>query len=150
MPAILRPFLIIPQEIYYFYLVESQRQSKIASLIQRDIADVLQGAARQGGIQGVIISVTQVKVTVDLSIAKVYLSIFPIKLAKDLMKGIISNSPSIRHELAKRTRNQLRRTPELLFYLDDSLDYIDGIDRSLNQPENPIKNPELLKKRKKI
>ena len=150
MPAILRPFLIIPQEIYYFYLVESQRQSKIASLIQRDIADVLQAAVRQGGIQGVIISVTQVKVTVDLSIAKVYLSIFPIKLAQDLMKGITSNSPSIGHELAKRTRNQLRRTPELLFYLDDSLDYIDGIDRSLNQPENPIKNPELLKKRKKI
>ena len=130
--------------------MESQRQKKIASVLQRDMVDVLQGAARKGGMTGIIISVTQVKVTVDLSIAKIYLSIFPIKQAKSLIDGITSNTSIIKHELAQRTKNQLRRMPHLLFYLDDSLEYIDQIENSLKEPENPILNPDLLKKRKKI
>ena len=130
--------------------MESQRQKKIASVLQKDLVEVLQGAAREGGMSGVIISVTQVKVTVDLSIAKVYLSIFPIKQAKVLIDGITSNAPVIKHELAKRTKHQLRRMPELLFFLDDSLEYIDKIDQSLKQSENPIQNRDLLDKRKKI
>ena len=129
--------------------MESQRQKKIASVLQRDLVEVLQGAAREGGMQGVIISVTQVKVTVDLSIAKVYLSIFPIKQAKVLIEGISSNAPIIKHELAQRTKHQLRRMPELLFCIDDSLEYIDQIDRSLKGTENPILNDDLLQKRKK-
>jgi ribosome-binding factor A len=130
--------------------MESQRQKKIASVLQKDLVEVLQGAAREGGMSGVIISVTQVKVTVDLSIAKVYLSIFPIKQAKVLIDGITSNAPIIKHELAKRTKHQLRRMPELLFFLDDSLEYIDKIDQSIKQSENPIQNRDLLDKRKKI
>ena len=130
--------------------MESQRQKKIASVLQRDLVDVLQGAARKGGMTGIIISVTQVKVTVDLSIAKIYLSIFPIQQAKSLIDGITSNTSIIKHELAQRTKNQLRRMPHLLFYLDDSLEYIDKIENSLKEPENPILNPDLLKKRKKI
>ncbi len=129
--------------------MESQRQKKIASVLQRDLVEVLQGAAREGGMQGVIISVTQVKVTVDLSIAKVYLSIFPIKQAKVLIEGISSNAPIIKHELSQRTKHQLRRMPELLFFIDDSLEYIDQIDRSLKGTENPILNDDLLQKRKK-
>ena len=129
--------------------MESQRQKKIASVLQRDLVEVLQGAARDGGMQGVIISVTQVKVTVDLSIAKVYLSIFPIKQAKILIEGISSNAPIIKHELAMRTKHQLRRMPELLFFIDDSLEYIDQIDRSLKGTENPILNDNILQKRKK-
>jgi len=130
--------------------MESQRQKKIASVLQRDMVDVLQGAARKGGMTGIIISVTQVKVTVDLSIAKIYLSIFPIQQAKSLIDGITSNTSIIKHELAQRTKNQLRKMPHLLFFLDDSLDYIDQIENSLKEPENPILNPDLLKKRKKI
>ena len=130
--------------------MESQRQKKIASVLQRDLVDVLQGAARKGGMTGIIISVTQVKVTVDLSIAKIYLSIFPIKQAKILIDGITSNTSIIKHELAQRTKNQLRRMPHLLFFLDDSLEYIDQIENSLKEPENPILNPDLLKRRKKI
>ncbi len=130
--------------------MESQRQKKIASVLQRDLVDVLQGAARKGGMTGIIISVTQVKVTVDLSIAKIYLSIFPIQQAKILIDGITSNTSIIKHELAQRTKNQLRRMPHLLFFLDDSLEYIDQIESSLKEPENPILNPDLLKKRKKI
>ena len=130
--------------------MESQRQKKIASVLQRDLVDVLQGAARKGGMTGIIISVTQVKVTVDLSIAKIYLSIFPIQQAKILIDGITSNTSIIKHELAQRTKNQLRRMPHLVFFLDDSLEYIDQIENSLKEPENPILNPDLLQKRKKI
>ncbi|WP_370101576.1 30S ribosome-binding factor RbfA, partial [Xanthomarina gelatinilytica] len=103
---------------------ESQRQKKIGSVLQRDLVDVLQKAATQGGLQGILISVTKVKVTVDLSVAKVYLSIFPNDKGKELIQGIKSNAPLIKHELAQRTKNQLRRMPELQFYLDDSLEYI--------------------------
>lgn len=128
--------------------MESQRQKKIASVLQRDLVDVLQGAASQGGMR-VIISVTKVSVTVDLSIAKVYLSIFPVNKGDELLEGIRSNAPLIKHELAQRTKHQLRRMPQLQFYIDDSLEYIDQIDRSLKGNENPIDNPDLLDKRKK-
>ena len=130
--------------------MESQRQKKIASVLQSDLVDVLQGAAREGGLRGVIISVTKVAVTVDISIAKVYLSIFPVKKAKALIEGIVSNAPMIKHELAQRTKHQLRRMPELLFFLDDSLEYIDQIEQALKKPESPIENPGLLDKRKKV
>jgi len=129
--------------------MESQRQKKIASVLQRDLVEVLQGAATQGGMKGILISVTKVNVTVDLSIAKVYLSIFPIDRGAELLEGIRSNAPLIKHELSQRTKHQLRRMPQLIFYIDDSLEYIDQIDKSLKRTENPIENPELLEKRKK-
>lgn len=135
--------------MYYFCVMESNRQKKIASVLQRDLVDVLQNAATQGGMKGVIISVTKVNVTVDLSVAKVYLSIFPIKKGKELLEGIKSNAPLIKHELAQRTKHQLRRMPQLAFYIDDSLEYIDQIDRSLKGLDNPLDNPGLLEKRKK-
>lgn len=130
--------------------METQRQKKIGGVIQKDIVDILQRAAINGGLQGILISVTKVSVTTDLSIAKVYLSIFPNKSAPELMEGIKSNQPLIKHELAQRTKNQLRRVPELLFFLDDSLDYIENIDKSLKEGENPLENRDLLAKRKKI
>lgn len=129
--------------------MESNRQKKIASVLQRDLVDVLQGAATQGGMKGIIISVTQVKVTVDLSIAKVYLSIFPNDKGPALLEGIRNNAPVIKHEIAQRTKHQLRRMPELEFFIDDSLEYIDQIERSLKGLDNPIDNPDLLAKRKK-
>ncbi|MBC6999146.1 30S ribosome-binding factor RbfA [Cytophaga sp. FL35] len=130
--------------------METQRQKKIAGVIQEDIVDILQRAAKDGGLQGTLISVTKVKVTTDLSIAKVYISIFPNKQVTELMEGIKSNQPLIKHELAQRTRNQLRRVPELLFYLDDSIEYMDNIEKSLKGKDDPIQNRELLEKRKKI
>ncbi len=128
---------------------ETNRQRKIAGVLQKDLVDVLQHAAQEG-MKGVIISVTKVRVTTDLSDAKVYLSIFPTDKGEALIQGIISNTPLIRHELAQRTRHQLRRMPVLSFFLDDSLDYIENIDQSLSgDVEDPIKNPEILSKRKK-
>ncbi|WP_426431933.1 30S ribosome-binding factor RbfA [Winogradskyella sp. HB-48] len=129
--------------------MESNRQKKIAGVLQQDLAEVLQRAASSGGLKGVIISVSKVNVTVDLSIAKVYLSIFPNKEAKALLEGIRSNKPLIRHELSQRTRHQLRRMPQLEFFIDDSLEYIDGIERSLKGEDNPLDNVDLLDKRKK-
>lgn len=129
--------------------METQRQKKIGGVIQKDIVDILQRAAIDGGLKGTLISVSKVNVTTDLSIAKIYISIFPVKDAQTLLEGIKSNQPLIKHELSQRTRNQLRRVPELLFFLDDSLDYIENIEKSLKGEENPVKNPELLEKRKK-
>ena len=134
----------------YFCSMETQRQKKIAGVIQKDMADILQRAATDGGLKGILISVTKVSVTTDLSIAKVYLSIFPVKSSQELLEGIQSNQPLIKHELAQRTKHQLRRVPELQFYIDDSLDYIENIEKSLKGDENPIENRDLLDKRKKI
>ena len=128
---------------------ETNRQRKIASVLQKDLVDVLQKDA-QAGMQGVIISVSKVSVTPDLGVAKVYLSVFPSDKRTAIIEGVTSNAPLIRHELAQRTRNQLRRMPELLFFGDDSLDYIEEIDKSLRgEDENPIQNPEVLPKRQK-
>lgn len=129
--------------------METNRQKKIATLLQEDLAKILQGAVRENGISNLIISVTRVTVTVDLAIAKAYVSIFPSEKAQEIMEGIRSNTPLIKHEMAKLTRHQLRKMPDLEFFLDDSLDYIDHIERSLTGVDNPIENPELLDKRKK-
>ena len=129
--------------------METNRQKKIAGVLQKDLADVLQNAARDG-MKGVIISVTNVQVTSDLGQAKVFISIFPQLKRELILKGVIENTATIRYEMARRTRNQLRRMPELLFYIDDTLDYIEDIDNALKgKKENPIKNPDILDKRQK-
>ncbi|MDA8595498.1 30S ribosome-binding factor RbfA [Flavobacteriaceae bacterium] len=129
--------------------MESNRQKKIAGVLQKDLVDILQSAARDG-MKGVIISVTKVKVTSDLSQAKVYLSVFPSDKRDVILAGINTNISAIRNEMAQKTRHQLRRMPELLFFGDDSLDYIDAINESLQgRDENPILNPDVLEKRKK-
>jgi len=129
--------------------METNRQKKIAGVLQKDLVDVLQSAARDG-MRGVLISVTKVNVTSDLGEAKVYLSIFPSEKRDELLEGIKSNTATIRYEMARRTKNQLRRMPNLFFYGDDSLDYIEGIESALKgEKENPIKNPDILDKRQK-
>ncbi|CAG0907749.1 unnamed protein product, partial [Cyprideis torosa] len=120
--------------------METNRQKKIAGVLQKDLADILQSAARDG-MKGVVISVTKVMVTADLSQAKAYLSIFPPEKREEIMEGIVANTPMIRHAIALRTKNQLRRMPEMTFLIDDSLDYIDNIDQALKGLEDPIKNP---------
>ncbi|MBT8323896.1 MAG: 30S ribosome-binding factor RbfA [Winogradskyella sp.] len=129
--------------------MESNRQKKIAGILQQDLAEVLQRAASSSGLKGVLISVSKVKVTSDLSIAKIYISIFPNKEAAALLEGIKAGKPQIRHELAQRTRHQLRRMPQLEFFIDDSLEYIDRIEQSLKGKENPLEDDSLLQKRKK-
>ena len=128
--------------------METNRQKKIAGVLQKDLADILQSAARDG-MKGVVISVTKVTVTPDLSQAKAYLSIFPTEKKEEIMEGIVANTPMIRHAIAVRTKNQLRRMPEMTVHIDDSLDYIDNIDQALKGLEDPIKNPpDRLRKKK--
>ena len=129
--------------------METNRQKKMGALLQNDIVDILQGEVRKNSISNLIISVSKVWISSDLSIAKVHLSIFPIERGKELLEGIQSNAPLIKHELAQRVRHQMRKVPDLMFYIDDSLDYIEKIDHALKGDENPIANPELLEKRKK-
>lgn len=129
--------------------METQRQKKIAGVIQKDLADILQRAATDGGMKGTLISISKVTVTTDLSIAKVYVSVFPNAKAPELLEGMNAQQPLIKHNLAQRTKHQLRRIPQLSFFLDDSLEYIDGIEQSLKKGENPIDQPELLPRRKK-
>ena len=129
--------------------METTRQKKIGKLLQADLVDVLQGAVRRNGIRNLIISISKVRVTTDLAIARVYVSIFPNDKREETLKGIIENKAIIKHELSQRTKHQLRKMPELHFYIDDSLDYIEAIDQALKGEENPIENPELLIKRKK-
>lgn len=129
--------------------METNRQKKMGALLQKDLVDILQGEVRSNGISNLIISVSKVNVTTDLSIAKVYLSIFPIERGQELLDGIRSNAPLIKHNLAQRVKQQLRKVPNLVFYIDDSLEYIDQIDKALQGEENPIADRELLIKRKK-
>lgn len=127
----------------------TNRQKKIGGVIQQDLAKILQADARNG-LRGVIISVTKVVVTADLGQAKAYLSVFPSEKRDEILKSIIASTATIRHDLAQLTKHQLRRMPNLLFYGDDSLDYIENIDASLKGKDiDPIKNPDILDKRKK-
>ena len=129
--------------------METNRQKKIGALLQTDLVDILQGEIRKNSISNLIISVSKVNVTSDLSIAKVYLSVFPSEKGPELLAAIKSNAPLIKHDLSQRVKLQLRRVPNLIFFIDDSLDYIQKIDNALSGKENPIENPELLEKRKR-
>jgi len=128
---------------------ETPRQKKIGTVLQQEIAALLQNAIRKGNVSNLMISVTKVNVTSDLSIAKVYLSIFPNNLASSYFENLKENKSQLRHDLSQNMKNQMRRIPELHFYLDDSLDYIEAIEKELNKGENPIKNPNDLKSRQK-
>ncbi|MEZ4881782.1 MAG: 30S ribosome-binding factor RbfA [Flavobacteriaceae bacterium] len=128
---------------------ESNRQKKIAGVLQSDLANVLQNMLREAGQMGIIISVSKVSVTTDLSIAKVYVSVFPADKADAIVAELNKVKPNIKHQIAQLTKNQLRKMPNLSFYNDDSLEYIEKIDKAVKGEENPLKDPDLLPKRKK-
>jgi ribosome-binding factor A len=111
--------------------METLRQSKVARLLQRDLGDIFINEARHL-LDGAMVTVTKVRVTRDLSSARIYLSIFASKNKELQLKKISSQVKEIRHNLAMRIKNQVRIIPELHFHLDDSLDYIDHIDELLN------------------
>ncbi len=111
--------------------METTRQNKIARLIQKDLSTIFQQQTRQ--MRGVLISVSIVRVSSDLSVAKAYLSIFPSDKAEELLQNINDHAAQIRFELGNLERHQLRIIPELKFFIDDSLDYLENIDRLLHQ-----------------
>ncbi|ALM49447.1 ribosome-binding factor A [Flavobacterium psychrophilum] len=129
--------------------METNRQKKIGALLQNDLVDILQGEIRKNGISNLIISISKVNVTSDLSIAKVHLSVFPSERGGEILAAVRSNAPLIKHDLSQRVKLQLRKVPNLVFYIDDSLDQIEKLDQELKGENNPITNPELLIRRKK-
>ena len=106
--------------------METTRQNKISRLLQKELSDIFLAETRK--THGIIISVSVVRVSPDLSTAKAYLSIFPPEKSAEMI-----DTKTIRYELSQRVRYQLRKTPELSFFLDDSLDYIENIDSLLKK-----------------
>lgn len=116
----------------YLCKMESTRQKKISRLLQKDLAIIFQQDA-PAILGNILFTITGVKVSPDLSVAKVNLSIFPTTDRKELMKQVKEKSSFFRNLLAKKVRHQLRIIPELHFYLDDSSDYTDEINRLLKE-----------------
>lgn len=110
--------------------METTRQQKINRLIQKELSDMFLLQTKQ--MSGVLVSVSAVRVSPDLGLAKAYLSIFPSEKGKELLNNINTNIKALRYDLGQRVGKQLRIVPELAFYLDDSLDYLENIDRLLN------------------
>lgn len=109
--------------------METTRQAKIARLLQKELSEIFR--ADTARMHGVIVSVSAVRVSPDLSTARVYLSVFPSAKAPEIIESINARTKTVRYDLAQRVRFQLRRTPELSFYLDDTLDYLENIDNLL-------------------
>lgn len=110
----------------------STRQQKVARQLQKDLGEIIQ-AQGMALYKGAMISVTEVRVSPDLALAKVFLSIFPSNKAKEAMLVINEQNKTIRGELGKRVRHQLRIVPELSFFIDESLDRLQHIDDLLNK-----------------
>ena len=111
--------------------METTRQNKISRLLQKELSEIFLAQTRK--THGTIVSVSIVRISPDLSIAKVYLSVFPSEQAQATIASVNASAREIRYELAQKVRFQLRKIPELRFYLDDSLDYIEKIDNLLHQ-----------------
>lgn len=111
--------------------MQETRLNRISRLLQKELASIFQTQTRM--MHGVLVSVTRVKVSPDLSICTAYLSIFPSEKGDELLKNINANEKTIRYELGQRVHNQLRIIPELRFFIDDSLDYLERIDELLKK-----------------
>ena len=115
-----------------FFIMDTTRQQKIGRMLQKELSEIFLAEARATG-HGTILTVTNVRITPDLSIARVYLSIFPSNQSEEILENMKGKAKSIRFQLGARVRYQLRIIPELVFYMDDSLDYIENIDNLLNK-----------------
>ncbi len=111
--------------------MESTRQKKVSRLIQKELAEILLKIGPEIA-HGKLVSITKVRISPDLSFAKVYISIFPNKDQDKILQSIQDHTSKIRFELGVKVRTQLRIVPDIVFHIDDSLDYIDKIDKLLN------------------
>ena len=128
---------------------ETPRQLKINTVIQHEIAYLIQDAIRKSGVPNLMVSVTKVKVVPDISMVKIYISVFPKDKVEMYIENLKTNTNQLRHDLSQKLKSQLRKVPELNFYLDESLDYIEKIDKELTNGENPLKKLSSLEPRQK-
>ena len=110
--------------------MENTRQEKIAKQIQRDVAEIFQRDIAES-LRGVLTTVTAVRVSPDLGYAKIYVSVFPFDKAQATLDFLTEQNRAIRGSLGNRMRNQVKSIPELQFFIDDSLEYIENIDNLL-------------------
>jgi ribosome-binding factor A len=110
--------------------MESTRQKKVSRLLQKEMADIF---LKRGSelAHGKMVSITKVRISPDLSFAKIYISIYPSKGQDEVLKNVQDHTSKIRFEMGQKIKKQLRIVPEIAFYIDDSLDYIDNIDKLL-------------------
>lgn len=120
--------------------MDTMRQQKYGRLIQKEISDIFahDGFALYGKA---FVTITMARVSPDLGIAKIYLSIFGVKDTQAVMDQIASHTKEIRKKLGMKIRHQARIIPELKFFLDDSLDYVDKIDKLLKETKQPPGDP---------
>lgn len=117
---------------------ESNRQRKIAQIIQEDISELFRKQAAESN-QSFLVTVSDVKVTADLGIAKIYISIFPAGFRKPIMKEINESNASYRNYIGQKMAKQIRIIPQLNFYLDTSLDDVENLEKELRgEGNNPI------------
>ena len=119
--------------------METNRQKKVSKLLLKDLSNIVQGFFREKTRVNFLISITKVKVSVDLSSAKIYISVFPSANSKKAMELLEKNVFEIKKRLSFLVKNQLRVIPEIQFFIDDSLDYIDGIEAAIKNGENLLK-----------
>ena len=111
--------------------METTRQQKISRLIQKELGDIFQRQTQT--MRGVLVSVSRVRISPDMSVCRAYLSVFPSERAQEIVENINGNAAAVRFELGKRVRHQLRIIPEIKYFIDDSLDYIEHIDELLRK-----------------
>ena len=111
--------------------MQETRQNRIARLLQKELSTIFQSQTRM--MHGVMVSVTRVRISPDLSICTAYLSVFPSERGEEILENINRTNQQIRYALGQRVRYQLRIVPELRFFIDDSLDYIEHIDELLKK-----------------
>lgn len=111
--------------------METTRQQKISRLIQKELSEIF--LLQTKSMHGVMVSVSAVRISPDLSVCRAYLSIFPSNRGEEIIKNINDNVKAVRYDLGQRLRFQLRIIPELKFFVDDSLDYIEHIDELLKK-----------------
>ena len=111
--------------------MDSTRQNKYSKLIQKELSEIflLHGKDYYGSA---FVTITEVRVSPDLALVKAYLSLFKHKDPDKLMQEINGHAKEIRKQLGDRMKNSIRHIPELVFYLDDTADYADSIERILN------------------
>lgn len=111
--------------------MKAERHNRIARLLQKELSEIFRAQTQK--MRGVLVSVTRVKVSPDLSICTAYLSIFPSERGAEILENIRLQERTVRYELGTRVRYQLRIIPELRFFIDDSLDYLERIDELLSE-----------------
>ena len=120
--------------------METTRQAKISRLLQKELSEIFRKQTAK--TRGSIVTVTTVRVSPDLSVAKAYISVFPSDKSEAVLESVRKSAQTIRYELAKIVRFQLRKTPELSFFRDDSMDYIENIDSLLGKTKETVSEPE--------